>query len=616
MGNDLVETEFVRRRILAWCPDAYVGPHLQTLQLIARIFVDLGHEVFFPFCDRLFPRCVAKESVLFPPGAAPEQGEMVCSPCISSFYHLMSGHGHIVFPLREAIPDTLRERVKDIIASVPDAELAALHYDGVAFGKICMHDLFLSYKLLLDERLEARDYLYLRESLETTLSTYAGLVETLPRTGFTDVYMYGQYAINMAVYLAAKKAGIGARIVVSTNHLGVDRRRVTVQPAQWLQLTTELVAAWPQWRSKPISAANIREIGDDILARLGSFGAPTYSPAKTGDTDLYAQLNLARNRCVIAVFTSSLDEYQAEDMLNEAVGYTPPPRKSRPFQSQIEWLSFLIEEVAVREDRQLVIRIHPREDSNKRDPVRSRHLLRLQESLAHLPENVRVIWPADPVSSYDLVEIADQVQVWGSTIGLESARLGLTVLKLNSGHPSYPEGDFAFSAHDAASYRQLMDDSLNWPYDLGRAIHAWRFYAYSRFFGTIDLTDVVADSTMASLPDYTRPAHAERLAEAFFSPAWAWDINREADQSREAPSATEEAEAIRRQFGRILHFTMTGENNNDVVPRRFDGAMANMSADSPDGSFAEQGDWCAYAWRGQLFQRRSLACRRFAALAF
>ena len=74
------------------------------------------------------------------------------------------------------------------------------------------------------------------------------------------------------------------------------------------------------------------------------------------------------------------------------------------------------------------MRIHPREGVNKRESVASQHLTRLREAFGKPYANCRFIWPADPVSSYDLGEAADVVLTSWSTIGLEMPATGAPVL--------------------------------------------------------------------------------------------------------------------------------------------------------------------------------------------
>src|SRR5262249_8377186 len=159
-----------------------------------------------------------------------------------------------------------------------------------------------------------------------------------------------------------------------------------------------------------------------------------------------------------------------------------------------------------------------------------------------------VVWPADRVSSYDLVEAADVVQVWSSTIGLESARLGVPVLKVFRGYASYPEGDFAQSAYTHDELINLMDDALSWRPNLDRLIKAWRFYGYSRFASSLDFRDVVPELQPSRLPKYRRPQRVEEIKRAVFDDSWPWTINRQAAGFLDRRlSPKDEAAAIRAQ---------------------------------------------------------------------
>lgn len=585
------------RRVLVWCPEAFVGPHLQLMVVIARILADLGHQPLFPYCDNLFKRCVPKDAFSLPPGAPQEQHDQVCAYCLNNLQALLGGSGLAVFKLGDVVTEEIRERAERIVAALTDEELLDFTYDEARIGSLCRHDLSLALKLLLDAALAPEHYLYLREYLPTVLATYIGLIETLPGKGFTDIVLYGQYAPNMAAFFAARKLGMGTRLVANIDHIGIDRRRLFVFQGQTHHMLGEIVAAWPQARDLTLPEELVAEIGDDVMARFGSVGHTTYSLAKTSGTDLYEALRLDRARKLVVIFTSSLDEAQARDVLARATGYVGPT-DARPFDTQIDWLSFLAEALAGRDDLQVVIRVHPREDSNKRDKVASHHLTLLRQHLTGLPDSMRVVWPRDPVSSYDLLEIADQVQTWGSTIGLEAARIGVPVLKLNNGDVNQPEGDFIQVAGTPEDYLRLMDEVLGWAPDLDRLIQAWRFYGFSRFTSSIDLRDVISDPSMRALPPYARPAHAERLAAALFQPDWTWTVNRAAEGADYRPSPEIEKAAIKRQLRRILHFLMTGADETAV-----------------EGSFGVKDDRCVYVCRGQVFERRTEACRRLAALA-
>lgn len=619
-GNCLIGTPRsganpARRRVLFYAPEAFVGPHLLAQQILARAVVDAGHEVLFSHCHRLFERCVPKESMNLPSDAPAIVGKQICAACIDSCVKLMTPTKLIGFSLSKAIPGTIRKTARDIVAALPDESLAKFVLDAIPFGELCRHDLVLMRKLMLDTRLEAEHYLYLRQNLKTVVATYLGMKDFLPAAGFTDVVLYGQYAANIAVICAARKAGISWRLLANINHLGVDRRRTHINFAQTHVWTTRFIGEWPEWRSLPLARDEIEETGEDILIRFGSKSFTTYSPPKTCDQDVFSALELDRKRRLVVAFTSSLDEYQAEEILDEVLGFPKSEPTQRPYADQIEWLTRLAGEIGGRRDLQLVVRIHPREDANKRDGVRSRHLDILHERLSGLPSNVKIVWPSDPISSYDLIEVADLVQVWSSTIGLESARLGIPVIKVFRGYASYPEGDFAVSAPTHEGILAVMDEALAQPPDFERLVKAWRFYGYSRFAGSIDLRDVVPDSQLAALPDYRRPIRLRELTRAVFEQTPTWTINREAPDfmaSRLPQDA--EADAIRRQLARVVHAVFTGGHPPADVPLHISDA-ASAGKDRPDGSFAAEESNCTYVWGGKLYARYSPMCVRLAAFS-
>ena len=87
----------------------------------------------------------------------------------------------------------------------------------------------------------------------------------------------------------------------------------------------------------------------------------------------------------------------------------------------MDWIRALVRYVARREDLCLIIRVHPREFPNKREMVLSEHAKMLQVALSELPDNVKVNWPTDKVSLYDLANITDAFANAWSSAGKEMA---------------------------------------------------------------------------------------------------------------------------------------------------------------------------------------------------
>ena len=95
-----------------------------------------------------------------------------------------------------------------------------------------------------------------------------------------------------------------------------------------------------------------------------------------------------------------------------------------------EWISRTVQYFNWRPDVQLVIRIHPGEVLT--------HGLSMAEVvrqvLPKLPEHIRLIGPKDKINTYDLIDVADLVLVYTTTVGLEMAMNGLPVIVSGKTH--------------------------------------------------------------------------------------------------------------------------------------------------------------------------------------
>jgi hypothetical protein len=171
-------------------------------------------------------------------------------------------------------------------------------------------------------------------------------------------------------------------------------------------------AAWIAFRDQPLSSQQ-RGAVDRLLAdRARGVGAhERYFDATVDEVEaVRARLTIPTGSRVVTLY-SNLSWDSA--VLHRDLAYG----------SMLEWVNAVIEAAGRRPDLTLIIRIHPAEQSwGTRQPV--------WEALCRgtLPDNVRVVGPADPISSYALLDLSDLVLTYASTIGLEAAVRGLPVI--------------------------------------------------------------------------------------------------------------------------------------------------------------------------------------------
>jgi hypothetical protein len=347
----------------------------------------------------------------------------------------------------------------------------------------------------------------------------------------------------------------------------VDYRRYVILPELiWPSLFRQ-GKAWPEWRNLALSEKQVNEIGDDILVRMGAGSSHVYSPPKNVHVrDIRLELGLSTKRKLVVAYTSSLDELRALSALKESIGLQQN-QITQPFADQIDWLQHLIDFIATRDDLQLVVRVHPREGANKRDSITSQHLLKLKQAFGHEIPNCRFVWPAEPISSYDLGEAADLVLTSGSTIGLELARLGAPVLTSASGDTPTPHDDFREFAETVEAYFDKFQALLERPADIAIIARAFRWYNLFHLGTSVDLSDLIPSRDSAELPPFKMPAEVETIESIIIEGRHPIEVNHERLERAQTPDRRlAETLAIQAQLRRVIHFLHTGEDAAEAGP--------------------------------------------------
>jgi len=181
---------------------------------------------------------------------------------------------------------------------------------------------------------------------------------------------------------------------------------------------------------------------------------------------------------------SSSDERVAA----EAIGVQFPDT-SCIFPTQVEWIQALIAYAKQHEELCFIVRVHPRNFPNKRESVKSAQAEILEKVLMNLPDNVRVNWPADAISLYDLAEIGDVILNGWSNAGKEMSLLGLPVVLYSAELvTSYPSSvNYVGAGLD--DYFRKIEQALadGWNFENIRRAYRWCAFEYSR--SLIDISE-------------------------------------------------------------------------------------------------------------------------------
>lgn len=177
-------------------------------------------------------------------------------------------------------------------------------------------------------------------------------------------------------------------------------------------------AYWNDWAQIPLKSESLNATLQWLIQRR--YGANLawipFNKSFAGDRGIRERLGLSASKRLWVLFTSSTDEVAGDPVLQG------------PYQSQAEWVRDVIQWVRLRNDIDLVIKVHPNLGGNVYIGKATDEVRVYQEMIAELPANVRIVMPDDVVNAYSLADEAEVGLTFGSTIGLEMAMLGKQVL--------------------------------------------------------------------------------------------------------------------------------------------------------------------------------------------
>lgn len=143
------------------------------------------------------------------------------------------------------------------------------------------------------------------------------------------------------------------------------------------------------------------------------------------------------------------------------------------------WLFETLEHLGKRPDIQVIVRVHPAEVTGN---LRSRQLVvgELAKRFPELPDNVVVIGPESPISTYEAMALCDSVLIYGTKMGAELAARGIPVVV--AGEAWIRNKDITIDPSNREEYLKVLEElPIGARLDDEARLRARR-YAYHFFF--------------------------------------------------------------------------------------------------------------------------------------
>ena len=477
-------------KALVFAPHAGIWVHAFPEALVANALRQGGIDIVYVTCGGVLSSfCVTMASRGLTLGSTAADKQAVCRACRANRDRLRGRFGFSGYDFESVLTADDARRIDELVASASPSTIASFEVEGAKLGRAALYEYLIQRKKTQLELTES-EWPEFRPRLANALRSFVAAGKILDREAPESVITYNTlYSVNAMWRAAADRRGIATYFLHAGSSLANRLQTMMVGRDSTLKWYAHVVAAWEGYRDVPCSAVDLSAVTDHFEQLFRGTSVFAYSAAKSAQPeDVRRRFGVRPDQKLVVASMSSYDEYVAAAAIGEM-----PAGPNALFPTQIEWIRALSEWFRTRPELFLVIRVHPREFPNKRESTKSEHALQLERELAALPANVRVNWPDDKLSIYDLAEHADVFLNAWSSAGKEMALLGLPVVVYCPEMLLYP-ADLNYVGTTCETYFAAIESALREGWSLERSRRAYRWCVLELLRGVADISDGYAFS--------------------------------------------------------------------------------------------------------------------------
>ncbi len=473
---------FMKERVLFFSPHAGIWVHAFPEALVAEAVGQGGAEVTYITCGGAFADyCVTMSALGVTQDASSDQKAQVCTTCRNNRTRLRQGFDLPGYDLDSVLTPEDEQRVEQLLAGARRDDIPGFVVDGFRVGRAALYE-YLIQKKRAHTVLDEAGWAEFLPRLANVVRSLLAAQRVFDRERPTRVVAYNTlYSVNAMWRAVADARGIPVFFLHAGPSLARRLGTMIVGRDSTTLAAYRLIDAWPSQAGIPAAPAELSRVTDHFAEVLKGANVFAYSTAKA-HVDWRSRFGIREGQKILVATMSSYDEYAAAHALGEQ-----PGEASLVFPTQIEWIRALVAWIRDRPDRFLLVRVHPREFPNKRESTKSEHARMLEQELVSLPDNVRVNWPADELSLYDIAEYADVFLNAWSSVGKEMSLVGRPVVVYSPGLLMYPP-DLNYVGETKQHYFEAIEAALRdgWSFERIRKAYRWSVVEYVRAVADID----------------------------------------------------------------------------------------------------------------------------------
>ena len=399
-------------RILVFSPYALWGIHTIYEETIATACKARGASVEYLLCDGLLPECDqhwdSKEDSSRPPD--------LCQRCRLQSKANLDRLGFPYQWLGEFVSDEQKLAILAWAEAVPPAELRRAFWQDSPIGEWVLSSVISYFRQYPPDIANSHVVDVYRGFLMSGAIVATGLCKYIADNAINSAILFnGRQSITRVAFEVFRQRGIPVLTHERAEYL---KGHVNVRSNAGCMNPEPFKAFWSKLAQIPLNRESLDATLKWLIQRR--YGANLawipFNKSFAVDGNLRTRLNISKSKHLWALFTSSTDEVAGD------------PVMQGPYESQAAWVREVIQWVSLRDDVELIIKVHPNLAGNAYIGRATSEMQIFQQMAAALPVNVRIVMPDELVNAYSVADEAEVGLTFGSTIGLEMAMLGKPVL--------------------------------------------------------------------------------------------------------------------------------------------------------------------------------------------
>lgn len=428
-------------QVLFFSPFAAIWKHARPELSIANDLEKQGHSVQFLRCDNLFQDfCISMSAFGLTLESSSEQKVQICKRCIRTSNFASNHLGFLTKYLNDF--SKILPSDNEVASKATSENWETIHFEGVPVGAYAAYEFLLNHKIA-SARIPEDLFEEYRLALTYTIYTARVARLILQESSYDRVIVYNRfYSVNRAFCHVAESLGIPTFTLQASGPSNDNYSRYNLEREDLALLKSPESNEWALASSLTLNKRSIK-LGLTHLKGLldaKSFWVYSTKSRKLSELEFRDKIGSTPSQKLILLATSSNDELNAliRTGVKEIQDIESLPKV---FSSQLEWITWVINQVRDKPNLYLVIRLHPREFANRREGVNSEYgmeMVKLIDSIK--PTNCHINLPSDSLSIYNFIPFTDLLLTGYSSVALDFRSFGIPVLSHEtpalSGYPS------------------------------------------------------------------------------------------------------------------------------------------------------------------------------------